>query len=144
MPFRICKTFTVESGHLLSKNAGNCRFPHGHSRTVEFVFEADVLDANDMVLDFKVVGTAVQEYTARLDHALCLNTSDPQYATLKELYGERIVGFEGEDPTTEVMARTLFEHARAQLAEHPAAGARVRLVRVRVWETSSTWAEYWT
>ncbi len=49
MPFRICKTFSIESGHILSKHPGKCRFPHGHSRTVEVVLTADHLDASDMV-----------------------------------------------------------------------------------------------
>ena len=55
MPFRIAKTFTVESGHLLTKHPGACKFPHGHSRTVEVVLTADTLDARDMVCDFKAL-----------------------------------------------------------------------------------------
>ena len=40
MPFRIGKSFVIESGHLLSKHPGKCRFPHGHSRRVEVVLAA--------------------------------------------------------------------------------------------------------
>ena len=52
MAYRICKSIELESGHLLSKHPGNCKFPHGHTRSVEMVFRADTLDANDMVVDF--------------------------------------------------------------------------------------------
>lgn len=55
MPYRICRIFEIENGHILSKHPEKCRFPHGHTRRVEIVFEADDLDANDMVCDFKVL-----------------------------------------------------------------------------------------
>jgi 6-pyruvoyltetrahydropterin/6-carboxytetrahydropterin synthase len=78
-----------------------------------------------------------------------MNTRDPMFATLKKAYGDHVIGFPNEDPTTEVVARTLFERIRANLAAQARTrGARyplrrsVRLVRVRVWETTSGWAEY--
>ena len=55
MPYRICKTIDIENGHMLSKHPDKCQFPHGHTRKVEFVLEADELDRNDMVCDFKIV-----------------------------------------------------------------------------------------
>ena len=149
MPYRICKVFEIESGHQLSKHPEQCRFPHGHSRRVEVVLESDRLDAHDMVCDFAVVKQAARQVVEAFDHAICVNTRDPMYATLRQAYGERVIGFEGEDPTTEVVARTLFERIRANLAayaQHDDAryplGTHVRLVRVRVWETPHGWAEY--
>ena len=150
MAFRVCKTFEVESGHQLSKHPDKCQYPHGHTRKVECVLSAETLDGNEMVCDFKVVKRLVGEFLDRFDHALCVNTDDPQYRVLKAAYGERVIGFEKEDPTTEVLARTVFEHLRTELNAY-ANGAQdsypvrrcVRLERVRVWETSSSWAEYW-
>lgn len=149
MPYRICKVFEVESGHQISKHPEKCRFPHGHSRRIEVVLEADDLDGRDMVCDFAVVQAAAKEVVAVFDHALCLNTRDPMYATLKKAYGGHIIGFPGQDPTTEVVARTLFERIRANLAKQARRhGTRyplrrgVKLVRVRVWETPRGWAEY--
>jgi 6-pyruvoyltetrahydropterin/6-carboxytetrahydropterin synthase len=150
MPYRICKTFEVESGHMLAKHPDKCRFPHGHTRKVEFVLEADSLDSSDMVCDFKVLKELVGEFLESYDHALCMNTEDPKYTEMKAAYGERIIGFEKVDPTTEVMAATIFRHCQEQLAKRSAAPqdrypvrASVRLVKVRVWETSSSWAEYY-
>lgn len=149
MPYRIAKTLTIESGHLLSKHRGRCRFPHGHSRTVEVVLAADALDANDMVCDFKALKQLMEQFLDRWDHALCLNTSDPQFAFYEQTYGERIVPFAAVDPTSEVMAKTLFDALqRALTAQVRAAGADcpiatgVRLERVRVTETATSWAEY--
>lgn len=149
MPYRICKTVEVESGHMLSKHPDNCRFPHGHSRRVEIILEADGLDSNDMVCDFAVIKEAIQDYVKRYDHAMCINTNDPRFREMKELYGDRVIAFSGVDPTTEVMARTIFDAVKANLADYacrpdatyPLAKG-VRLVRVRAWETSTSWAEY--
>lgn len=149
MPYRIAKTLTFESGHLLTKHRGRCRFPHGHSRTVEVVIVADQLDANDMVCDFKAVKRALESFLDRWDHAFCVNTADPGFALFQRTYGERLVPFTDMDPTSEVMARTIFEtvqgtlqkHAQDPTQEYPIpAGAR--LERVRVTETATSWAEY--
>jgi len=149
MPFRICKSFEIESGHLLSKHPGKCRFPHGHSRRVEVVLAADTLDANDMVCDFRAVKTALADFLANWDHALCINTSDPQFEFYRATYGDRVIPFDRTDPTSEVMARTVFEVLKRRLAEATASSSPqavlppgVRIERVRVTETGTTWAEY--
>lgn len=150
MAFRVCKSFEVESGHLLSKHPDKCRYPHGHTRKVECVLSAETLDANEMVCDFKLVKMLIGAFVEQFDHSLCVNTQDPQYAFLKSAYGERVIGFEAQDPTTEVLAKTIFDHLRLQLSGYSngiqdAYPMRrcVKLERVRVWETSSSWAEYW-
>lgn len=149
MPFRICKTLEIENGHMLSKHPDKCRFPHGHSRKVEIVLEADELDESGMVCDFKVVKEAVGEFLESFDHALCMNTEDPMFETLKKAYGDRVIGFAATEPTTEVLAKTFFDKIKVGLSNYGAQGApryilreNVRLRRVRVWETSSSWAEY--
>ena len=149
MPYRICKTIEIENGHMLSKHPEKCRFPHGHTRKVEIVLEADALDAGDMVCDFKVIKEAMEEFLDRYDHAMCVNTDDPMFAPLQSAYGDRVIGFCKTDPTTEVLAKTAFEHLKTRLAECArASGSKfpvrsmVKIVKVRIWETSSAWAEY--
>ena len=149
MPFRISKSFEIESGHILSKHPDKCRFPHGHSRLVEIVLSADRLDGNDMVCDFKALKEAMKEFLESWDHALCLNSSDKNLDFYRQAYGERIVTFPSTDPTSEVMAKAIFDEVALRLVPgQPAApGAYVipsgvRVERVRVTETSSSWAEY--
>lgn len=149
MRYRICKTFEIESGHMLSRHPDSCRFPHGHSRRVEIVLEADDLDGNGMVCDYKVLKEAVGGYLDRFDHAVCMNTADPMFATFREAYGDAVIPFEETEPTTEVLAGTFFEAIGVGLREYASRtdtryGIRssVRLLSVRVWETSSSWAEY--
>jgi 6-pyruvoyltetrahydropterin/6-carboxytetrahydropterin synthase len=134
---------------MLSKHPDKCRFPHGHTRRVEIVLEADSLDANGMVCDFKIVKTAIGDYLDTFDHALCMNTNDPMYSTLKAAYGDRVIGFDGTEPTTEVIAKAFFDECVKGFARYSTAETQryplrqdVRVVAVRVWETSSSWAEY--
>lgn len=149
MPYRICKSFEVENGHMLSKHPDKCKFPHGHTRTVEFILEADELDHNQMVCDFKVVKDVIRDFVMTFDHAMCINTNDPQYAFFKKTYGDRVIGFPKQDPTTEVLAKTFHDELKKALGVYAAGthaeyqlSPKVRIARVRVWETSSSWAEY--
>ncbi|MBX3402691.1 MAG: 6-carboxytetrahydropterin synthase [Phycisphaeraceae bacterium] len=151
MPYRICKSFEIESGHMLSKHPGLCRFPHGHSRRVDVVLVADALDGQDMVCDFKTLKLALGPFLARFDHAMLINSADAMAAALAPLK-ERVVALEGVDPTTEVLAEKIYRFLESELRAGRVyrdeqgleyrfpQGARVE--RVRVTETSSSWAEY--
>ncbi len=149
--FRIAKTFEVEYGHRLCKHPEKCRFPHGHSLRIEVVARGRDLDDNDMVCDYKALKMVVTEFVDRLDHAMALNSADPKLEGLKAI-GERVLLFDNQDPTTEVLARWLFEGVATRLA----AGGTVlspagvsyeiprdlELERIRVWETRTSWAEF--
>lgn len=150
MPYRICKIFEVESGHMLSKHPAACKYPHGHSRQVEVILETPDLDDREMVCDFKALKQAVADCVEHFDHRLCVNSKDPALTELTERYGDRIIVFPGEDPTTEVMARHLYHAIRRRLAEARRDPSLpypffqdVHLVRVRVSETRTSWAEYY-
>jgi 6-pyruvoyltetrahydropterin/6-carboxytetrahydropterin synthase len=149
MPYRICKTFEVESGHILSRHPGRCRYPHGHTRRVELVLESETLDENGMIVDFKALSEALKDCLEQYDHSICMNTDDPMFGVMKEAYGERVIPFEGQDPTSEVIAKQLYDACKGLLTayrDRPDATYSVQpgvqLLRVRVWETSTAWAEY--
>ncbi len=149
--FRIARRFEIESGHRLSKHPEKCRFPHGHTRTIEVVLRSEALDANDMVCDYKALKTVVERELERFDHAMLLAATDPQRAAFAP-FAERVVLLEDGDPTTEILARHLFRAIRAAFrpgmqVESPNGAAyrvpdSVRLELIRVWETSATWGEY--
>ncbi|MGD1147245.1 MAG: 6-carboxytetrahydropterin synthase [Thermoanaerobaculaceae bacterium] len=149
--FRIARRFEIESGHRLSKHPEKCRFPHGHTRTIEVVLRAESLDSNDMVCDYKVLKTVVARELERFDHAMLLAATDP-FREAFAPFAERVVLMEEGDPTTEVLARHLFTAVSAAFCpgiEVTAPGGAlyrvpptVRLERIRVWETPATWGEY--
>jgi 6-pyruvoyltetrahydropterin/6-carboxytetrahydropterin synthase len=150
--YRICKSFEIESGHMLLKHPSRCRYPHGHSRRIEVVLGAEALDESDMVCDFKAVKLCLKAFLDRLDHALAVNSRDPILDQLSPELRERVVVFQDTDPTTEVLARFIFDY----LASEVGAGREYTdsqgnrygfppgliVERVRVGETSSSWAEY--
>lgn len=150
MPFKICKMIELESGHLLSKNLDTCQFPHGHTRKVELVFSADTLDEVDMVFDFKAVKEMMGAFLDQFDHSISMNSDDPMFPLFKKAYGERVIAFPSQDPTSENMARLIFTHTKKALKAYIAKGKNaahpirdcVKLAYVKVWETSTSWAEY--
>jgi 6-pyruvoyltetrahydropterin/6-carboxytetrahydropterin synthase len=138
---------------MLSKHPERCRFPHGHTRVVEVVISAETLDENDMVVDFKALKLAVADYIERYDHAMALNSADPLREAMERVHPGSVIVFEGQDPTTEVIAKDIFDHVACVLKDgfvgQTAAGltysipaGRATLERVRVGETPSSWAEY--
>ncbi len=151
MPYSVCKIFEVESGHMLSKHQDRCRFPHGHSRRIEVIVSRNELDDSDMVCDFTGLKLALHDCIDRLDHAMAINSVDPMLEKLKGVE-ERVIVFENTDPTTEVLARHIYDY----LVKEIAAGrqyvsdrghsyqlpADLKIERIRVSETSSTWAQY--
>ena len=138
---------------MLSKHPGRCRYPHGHSRRVDIVVSSERLDDNDMVCDFKAIKLAVWDLLDRFDHSMAVNAGDPFAKELIEggMAG-RVIAFDGEDPTTEVMARRIFEEVTSAIADGLVLtdpdGLSFRfpegllVERVRVTETSSSWAEF--
>lgn len=137
--------FEIENGHMLSKHPDKCKFPHGHTRKVELVVEADDLDGSEMICDFKVFKDVIGKFLDKFDHAMCMNTEDAMYPTMKERYGDRVIGFGAKDPTTELMAHVFYDELQRRIhGDESAYPVResVRVVKVRVWETSSSWGEY--
>jgi 6-pyruvoyltetrahydropterin/6-carboxytetrahydropterin synthase len=148
MPYLICKTFEIENGHLLTKHPDKCKFPHGHTRKVEIYLTADDLDAHEMVCDFKIPKLVIGEYLDSLDHAMCINKEDPMYPVFEKEYNPRVIPYDG-DPTTEVMAHEIYQVFKKGLKDYVRdkypyiLRESVRLMKVVVWETTSSFAEYW-
>jgi 6-pyruvoyltetrahydropterin/6-carboxytetrahydropterin synthase len=134
---------------MLSRHPERCKYPHGHTRTIEVVVYGETLDENGMLLDFKALKLAVQDYIERYDHALAINSKDPLLPALLDAYpADAVIVFEDLDPTTEVFAKDIFDYVSGVLCAGFESGPyrispeKVGLERVRVWETPSSWAEY--
>ena len=64
--FYISKKFCfAASHHLVVDYPTKCSRPHGHNYEVEVFCKAETLDANGMVVDFKIIKERI---TDRLDH----------------------------------------------------------------------------
>ena len=136
---------------MLSKHPERCKYPHGHTRTVEVVVSGESLDENGMLVDFKALKLALNDYIERYDHSMAVNSQDPLLPALRSMYPEdAVLIFEDQEPTTEVIAKDIFDFvddvlkSGFQQDNYTIEPNRVRLERVRVWETPSSWAEYGT
>ena len=119
-------------GHRLLDYEGICKHPHGHNAVAEIEVRTDRLDDRNMVCDFSDIKRIVKGWIDReLDHKMVLRRDDPLVEPLRQL-GEPVFLLES-NPTVERIARLIFDYATGQ---------GLSVVRVKVWETPTSYAEY--
>jgi 6-pyruvoyltetrahydropterin/6-carboxytetrahydropterin synthase len=119
-------------GHRLMDYEGKCRHPHGHNGKIEITMEGPKLDKRGMVMDFEEIKQSVQKWVdSELDHKMLLNKKDPLVKILQDM-GEPVVVMEA-NPTAEAIARHIYDYAK---------GKKLPVVKVRIWETVNSYAEY--
>ncbi|MGE3520126.1 MAG: 6-pyruvoyl tetrahydropterin synthase family protein, partial [Vicinamibacterales bacterium] len=130
--YSVTKRIDFCYGHRLLDYDGICKHPHGHNAVAEIEVRTDQLDTRNMVCDFSDIKRTVKGWIDReLDHKMILRQDDPLVAPLREL-GEPIFIVDS-NPTVECLARLIFDYA---------AGQQLPVVRVTVWETPTSFAEY--
>lgn len=137
--YRVGKIFEFHAAHVLSKHKKKCRYHHGHTYKVEVVFSCRDLDENDMVCDFQLIADVIGGYIKdEFDHTIMINSEDKDnMERFKD--GARVKVFVGLDPTSEVIAKEIFDFICSKLGDR---FPHLCLEKVRVWETSSSYAEY--
>ncbi len=99
MHVRLAKSFTFEAAHFLPTfpEGHKCRRMHGHSFKVDVVVEGDAPEAQGYLIDYGQIKAAIDPIEKLLDHYV-----------LNEIEGL-------ENPTSEVIARWIFDRLRAEL-----------------------------
>lgn len=110
------------AAHHLAGYPGACASVHGHNWDVEVFVRGRSLNDLGMLVDFRDLKTAVNAAMQRLDHR---NLND-------------IEEFSGGNPTSENIARWLFEHLSGTLGD-----GSFSVSRVCVHETQDSGACYW-
>jgi 6-pyruvoyltetrahydropterin/6-carboxytetrahydropterin synthase len=119
-------------GHRLLDYDGICKHLHGHNAIVEIEVRTGALDSRNMVCDFGDIKRIVKGWIDReLDHKMLLRHDDPLVEPLRQL-GEPMYLLDS-NPTVERIAKLIFDAAVAE---------GLPVVRVRVWETPSSFADY--
>ena len=119
-------------GHRLLDYDGICKHPHGHNAVAEIEVRTAALDTRNMVCDFSDIKRSVKAWIDReLDHKMILRRDDPLVAPLQAL-GEPIYLVDS-NPTVELIAKLIFTYTKAQ---------GFNVVKVRVWETPTSFATY--
>jgi 6-pyruvoyltetrahydropterin/6-carboxytetrahydropterin synthase len=130
--YSVTKRIEFCYGHRLLDYDGICKHPHGHNGLVEVEVRSSQLDKRNMVCDFSDIKRVVKGWIDRdLDHKMLLRRDDPLVKALQQL-GEPVYLCES-NPTAEHIAKIIYQHA---------AGEGLPVVRVRLWETPTSFAEY--
>jgi 6-pyruvoyltetrahydropterin/6-carboxytetrahydropterin synthase len=130
--YSVTKRIEFCYGHRLLDYDGICKHPHGHNGLVEVEVRSGHLDKRNMVCDFSDIKRVVKGWIDRdLDHKMLLRRDDPLVAALRQL-GEPVYLCES-NPTAEHIAKMIFQHAASE---------GLPVVRVKLWETPTSFAEY--
>jgi len=110
------------AAHRLENFYGKCEGLHGHNWRVEVFLLGERLDEAGLLLDFGVVKARTRELLEEVDHK----------------YLNELPAFQDQNPSSENLARHLFERLAAILN-----GERVQVSRVSVWESDTSCASYY-
>jgi len=142
---KITRRLEFDAGHRIPQHGSQCRNLHGHRYVIEVSLVGDtVADAGaaneGMVLDFSDIKTLVNEHIVlRWDHAFLVYEGDSVVREfLESLPGHKTVVVP-MIPTAENLARLAF-NTLAPLFEARYQD-RLRLDRVRLYETPNCWAD---
>jgi 6-pyruvoyltetrahydropterin/6-carboxytetrahydropterin synthase len=109
------------AAHCLREVGGKCESLHGHNFTVEVAVESEVLNQLGMVVDFRVLKAETQDVLQALDHR----------------YLNELPFFQGENPSSENLARYIFEELTRRMGLKGC-----RMSWVSVWESENSRATY--
>lgn len=112
---------SFSSAHSLKGYQGNCSFVHGHNWTVIAYVQVERLDAVGIALDFRKLKTELNDLLQTFDHK-----------NLNEL-----PEFQTANPTSELLAKIIFERLAAKINDGDA-----RVSKVRVKESPGSGASY--
>jgi len=112
---------SFSAAHRLKDIGGKCEELHGHNFNVEVSVAAETLNSEDLLIDFRVLKRWTDEVLERLDHK----------------YLNEIECFKGINPSSEQLARYIFDQIKERSRQ-----ATVSLSRVTVWESENARVTY--
>ncbi|MCL2029433.1 MAG: 6-carboxytetrahydropterin synthase [Deltaproteobacteria bacterium] len=123
--FELKVTQHFAAAHNLREFGGKCESLHGHNWFVEAVARAENLDRIGLALDFGLFKKHLKAALDLLDHK----------------YLNELPAFQTQNPSSENIARFIFQHL-APLVERESEG-RARLHSISAWESENAVATYY-
>lgn len=118
--YELTVELSFSAAHCLPEHPGRCARLHGHSYRALIAVAGARLNAQGMLMDFADLKARCERAIAPLDHS----------------YLNELPAFAGFAPTAEAIAQHLYRELAAQLAE-------VKLARVTVYESDTSFVTYW-
>jgi 6-pyruvoyltetrahydropterin/6-carboxytetrahydropterin synthase len=109
------------AAHNLRNYAGKCENLHGHNWRVEVFVRAEALGEGGMVLDFRILREETEQVLETLDHQ----------------YLNDLPYFQKEEPSSENIARYIYDALKERLLPH-----HLTLHKVTAWESEGAGASY--
>jgi 6-pyruvoyltetrahydropterin/6-carboxytetrahydropterin synthase len=119
--YEITVNTVISASHHLRNYTGKCENQHGHNWKIEATVRCSALDQVGLAMDFGLLRRQLTEVCEEFDHT-DLNTHE---------------AFLTQNPSSENLARVIFDRLRTALARAP-----VVVSRIRVWETEGSAASY--
>jgi len=110
------------AAHRLENFYGKCEALHGHNWKVEVSLVGEKLDAAGVLMDFGQIKARTNALLEEIDHK----------------YLNELEAFQRQNPSSENLARHLYERLAAALNRDG-----VRVSRVNVWESDTSCASYY-
>ena len=107
--------------HRLRYLHGRCEELHGHNWKVEAAVVSNRLNQEGVVIDFKILKQKLEKALQELDHT----------------YLNDLPYFSGKEPSSENIAKYIYDRLRQELKGH-----HVILKRVSAWESDTACATY--
>ena len=120
--YKLSVTDSFSAAHRLCGYEGACSNLHGHNWTVRVALTAQKLDDIGMAMDFGHIKALLKEITDELDHA----------------YLNDLPGFKDINPTSENLARHIFERMQKSLAD-----PTIQVAEVEICESPSSSVVYY-
>lgn len=143
--YRVSIRHNFETAHRLSHEAApeKCHSIHGHSWWATVTIEGEGLDERGMLVEFGAFKKRWRGFLdATVDHHLMLQEGDPVAAAILSVLPDSRLLELPFSPTTENMARWLFERAEEVLQEVAPGQPQLRIARMHIQETAVNAAEY--
>jgi len=131
MLHKLYKEVYFESAHRLLHYEGKCNRIHGHQFRVEVWLEGEVDPTTQILVDYNVIKQIIN----RFDHQIILNHEDPMVPVLSTF--QEVITTTG-DPTSELLARLIADEINTECGQEKRS---IAVTKIRVWESTSSYAE---
>jgi len=137
---KVTKKFKFEMAHRLQHHEGLCWNIHGHSYVIDVTVESlDIKEEGPetgMVMDFGNLKKICNNLFDQLDHAFMVNENDKAVCGFFKNQGFKTYEIDFE-PTAENMAEYFYIQLLPMIRD-----LKISLDNIRVWETTTSYAEY--
>jgi len=141
----ITRRLEFDAGHRIPNHTSQCRHLHGHRYAIEITLSGDIITAEGqseqgMVMDFSdVKRIANEKLVDAWDHAFLVYRGDRVVSDFLASLPEHKTVILDTVPTAENLAQIAFN--MLDPAYRDTYGNRLRLERVRLYETPNNWAD---